>query len=86
MVANDNLSQTVRATRVRETKKLWLRLEQECFSIQDRIRDIEWRIEGDDGSSVENLMSERQRALDKLRETRREMYSAREQLVDMGEW
>ncbi len=74
----------MKALKVRSAKKEELRLEQECLSVKDRIEDLEWRIEGDDGASVDGLMNERQRALDKLRETRRELFLVREQLVDMG--
>lgn len=74
----------MKVLRVRSAKKEELRLEQECLSIKDRVEDLEWRIEGADDISAENLMNERQRALDKLRETRRELFLVREQLVDMG--
>lgn len=86
MAANDNKlpEGAVRNARVVELKKEELRLEHECLSIQDRIKDLNWRIEGADVEDIGDLMNERQRALDKLRETRRELYAVREKLVDLG--
>lgn len=65
-------------------RKEELRLEAECVSIQDRINDLQWRIEGADDYAIADLMHERQRAIDKLRETRKELYAVKEKLVDYG--
>lgn len=79
------LSHLARKAKVSTLLKSQLRLEAECVSIQDRISDLQWRIEGADDFAIEGLMHERQRALDKLRETRREMYAVKEQIIDAGE-
>lgn len=66
------LKDAVKGTKIILLKKEELRLEQACVSIQDRIADVQWRIEGQDESfDGADLMDERQRAIDKLRETRR---------------
>lgn len=67
-------------------KKSRARLEQEIASIRDRVRDIEWQLDGTDTTPAgfENLISERQRALDKLRQTQKELLSVREQLIEEG--
>jgi len=67
-----------------ELKKLKVRLEQEVSSIRDRVRDIEWRIDGIDNGDINHLMNERQRALDKLRETQKELLVVKEQLIEEG--
>lgn len=68
-----------------DLKKSKARLEQEVASIRDRVRDIEWRVEGmGSGDDISNLLNERQRALDKLRETQRELLVVREQLIEAG--
>ena len=81
------LKDVVRGAKIVSLKKEELRLEQECVSIQDRIADVQWRIEGqDDLGSYDgtSLMNERQRAIDKLRETRKELFEVREELIEMG--
>ncbi len=71
--------------KIMDLKKSKVRLEQEVSSIRDRVRDIEWRIEGSaDGEGYNSLMNERQRALDKLRETQKELLVVREQLIEAG--
>lgn len=72
----------VQSKKIMDLKKSRVRYEQEISSIRDRIRDIEWRIEG--GEAVDNLMNERQRALDKLRETQKDLLNVREQLIEVG--
>lgn len=79
------LAERVRKAKFLELKKSELRFEAECMSIQDRINDLQWRIEGADDFAIEGLMNERQRAIDKLRETRREMYAVKEQIIEFGE-
>lgn len=79
------LSHLARKAKMALLMKAELKLEAECVSIQDRINDLQWRIEGADDFAIEGLMNERQRALDKLRETRREMYIVKEQIIDAGE-
>lgn len=78
------LASKARMAKVITLRKEELRIEAECVSIQDRISDLQWRIEGADEYAIESLMHERQRAIDKLRETRRELYAVKEQLVDAG--
>lgn len=80
----ETVQQAMKAAKLIEYKKRELRIEAECVSIQDRINDLQWRIEGADDYDVTELMHERQRALDKLRETRRELYAAKELVVEAG--
>ena len=80
------LAQQAKRAKVIGMRKEELRLEAECVSVQDRINDLQWRIEGADEFSSDTLMHERQRALDKLRETRRELYGVKEGLVEEGVW
>lgn len=75
---------SVQRNRITDLKKSRVRLEQEVSSIRDRVRDIEWRIEGGEGGDYKDLMNERQRALDKLRETQKELLAIREKLIEMG--
>lgn len=75
----------VTSTQIIDLKKTKARLEQEVSSIRDRVRDIEWRVEGmSSGDDISSLLNERQRALDKLRETQRELLVVREQLIEAG--
>lgn len=86
-VTTDDVAALAKKARMANTimlRKEELRLEAECVSIQDRINDLQWRIEGADDYAISGLMHERQRAIDKLRETRRELYAVKEQLVDLG--
>ena len=59
-----------------------LRLEHEIDSINDRIRDLEWRLgfiqHSTDGH---RWRDERTAALDKLRHTKRELHETREKLL-----
>ena len=75
----------VTEAQVIDLKKSKARFEQEVSSIRDRVRDIEWRVEGMGAQEdIGNLLNERQRALDKLRETQRELLVVREQLIEAG--
>jgi len=69
----------------KQLKKDRLKLSQEVTSIRDRVRDIEWRIEVDEGldqASIQDLFNERQRALDKMRQTQAELLKVEEELVE----
>lgn len=70
-------------TKIIDLKKLRVRLEEEVVSIRDRIRDIEWRIDGT-SQPPQALMDERQRALDKLRATQKDLLGVREDLIEQG--
>lgn len=74
----------IQKKKIIDLKKSKVRFEQEVSSIRDRVRDIEWRIEGGDNINHEQLMNERQRALDKLRETQKELLLVKEQLIEAG--
>ncbi len=81
-----DLVSKVNAEEVIGLKKQRVRSEQEISSIRDRIRDIEWRIEGAGNHDVaDKMMDERQRALDKLRATQVELLTVRERLIELGE-
>ncbi len=74
----------VKNKKVIELKKLEVRLEHEVSSIQDRVSDLRWRIEGADDYQTNDLMDEHQRALDKLRQTKKELLEVREDIIEAG--
>lgn len=74
----------VKQNNLKELKIAEVRLEHEVSSIDDRVRDIRWRIEGGDDFEVSKLMDELQRAQDKLRETKRELLAVREDIIRQG--
>lgn len=66
----------------RDLKLQELRLLYEVDSIQDRIRDLEWRLDFIQHSTDgHKWRDERTAAIDKLRHTKRELHEVREQLL-----
>ena len=70
---------------IKELKKAKARYEQDIVSIRDRVRDIEWSLDCDmNQSKYESLLTERKRALDKLRETQKDLLEITEILIEEG--
>lgn len=71
----------------RASLKKELELEHEVQSIETRIKDLEWQMSRAEAGALEDqlthLASERRRALDKLRETRRELLQVRLDLLEV---
>lgn len=85
MTPTNGLFDGLQKTKLNDLKKARVRLEQEVQSIRDRVADIQWRIDGSEFNyPVDTLLHERQRAIDKMRETQKELLLVREELIDMG--